>query len=280
MDIEQDQQAIAPDTQAIESQPGAVADSNNADPTGAPAKVEETEQEKAERIVQERKVREDRARRKINARFSELTAEAREKDALIRELIQQRSPAQPQQRTDGDPEPDQEKFADYGEFLRAQARWVARQEAKSTIKAQRDAWEVEQQQRRASEAAAQLGHSHLQRVSAYAKTNPEFATVLESDVEIGGHAPALIAMMDDGPAVMLAIAKNPELADRLNSAAPVMQGVILGQISAALKSRVPQVSKAPAPGKPVSGQSSGGGKDLATAEIDDYIKQRRAARSR
>lgn len=271
--------AAATESAADTVQPGTAQEGGQVTATGAETKVEETEQQKAERIVQERKVREERARKKINARFAELTAQSREKDALIKRLIEERSPPKQQQGND-DPEPERNQFEDFEEWTRASARWAARQEARTVAEAQRKQWEAAHAQQRNAEAMTQIEHGHAQRVAAYAKANPEFAEVLESDVNLEGMAPLYVQLMDDGPAVMLALHKNPELADRINSAHPYMQGVLLGQLSAFLKSRSPQVSKAPAPGKPVSGQSAGASKDLATADYDEYVKQRRAARSR
>lgn len=279
MSIEEVVPAAATDSAADTPQPGTVQEDGQVTATGAETKVEETEQQKAERIVQERKVREERARKKINARFAELTAQSREKDALIKRLIEERSPPKQQQGND-DPEPKREAYDDFEEWNRASARWAARQEARSFAEAQRKQWEASQAQQRTAEATTQIERAHASRVAAYAKANPEFAEVLESDVSLEGMAPLYVQMMDDGPAVMLALHKNPELAESINNAPPLMQGVILGQISASLKARSPQVSKAPAPGKTVSGQSAAVSKDLATADYDEYVKQRRAARSR
>jgi hypothetical protein len=76
--------------------------------------------------------------------------------------------------------------------------------------------------------------------------------VNNDDVIIPDESVAMIRAMPEGPQIAYALGKDPKLAEQLMRFAgnPVMQAMYLGQYSATLKSS-PQVSKAPAAGKPV-----------------------------
>ena len=71
-----------------------------------------------------------------------------------------------------------------------------------------------------------------------------------------------------------AIGQDPTLAGRMHRMTPLQQAAFVGQISAALAARVPQISKAPAPGEPVSGKSTAP-VTLENADFDDFVKIRR-----
>lgn len=277
MSIEDGAVPAAATTPAADTQPGTV-QQDGAAPDGPEAQVEETPEQRAEREKAEARKRDERRARKLNERFRELTDTIKAKDALIERIVGAQTPQRPQAQ-ETDQQPRREQFGDYDEYIAAHARWVARQEFSQLSQAE---------QRRQAQAQAQLienlrraalAQTHQERVANFAKANADFAEVYDSDVDVGSAGDAIMEM-EDGPQVMLFLHRNPQVADKLRAASERMQGVMLGQISAALKSRAPQVSKAPAPGKPVSGQSAVGSKDLATASIDDYIKLRRAERSR
>lgn len=256
--------------------PGTVQDGNAASPTGEEAKVEETPEQVAERERNEERKRRERAQRKLNERFRELTDTIKSKDSLIERLVAQREQPKPAQETDQAPQ--RADYDDYEAYIRALARYDAKQEVAGLTKAEQARQQTAQQQFAEQLRKAALVQSHGQRVAAYAKSNPDFAEVMDSDVDVGSAAEALMEM-DDGPAVMVALHRNPEIAERLRNSSAHMQGVILGQLSAALKSKPPQVSKAPPPGQPVGVKSAAGPKDLAELSVDDYIKERRKQRA-
>lgn len=261
-----------------DTQPGTVQEDGQAPETGAEAKVEETPEQRAEREKAEAKKRDERRARKLNERFRELTDTIKAKDALIERIVGAQATQRPQAQ-ETDQQPRREQFGDYDEYIAAHARWVARQEFSQLSRAQQQQQAAAQAQIVENLRRVALTQTHSERVQSFAKSNPDFQEVFDSDVDVGAAGEAIMEM-DDGPAVMLYLHRNPSMADKLRNASPRLQGVMLGQISAALKSRAPQVSKAPAPGKPVGGQSAAPSRDLSTADYDDYVKQRRAARSR
>lgn len=270
----QPQPDAAPEAPAVETLPGEGVEQTQADSTGEPAKVEETDEQRAERIMTERRVRQERAQRKINARFGELTDTIKQQQRIIEQLAGK--PAQPAAPASADAAPKREDFDSYDEWLRADARYVARQEAQELVRAQQETLTRQQREALAQLQRAQVAQTFSQRVAKFAKTNADFAEVMESDVDIGADAAEALMEMDDAPAVMLVLHKQPELAERLKHASPRMQGVILGQISALLKSRPPQVSQAPAPGAPVGARPSAPAKTLETAvDYDEFVKLRR-----
>ena len=259
---------------AVDTLPGTGGDEPQADSTGEPAKVEETDEQRAERIMTERRVRQERAQRKINARFGELTDTIKQQQRIIEQLAGK--PAQPAQPANVDAAPRREDFDSYDEWLRADARYVARQEAQQLARQHQETLTRQQQQALAQLQRVHLAQTFSQRVATFAKTNADFAEVMDSDVDIGADAAEALMEMDDAPAVMLVLHKQPELAERLKHASPRMQGVILGQISASLKSRPPQTSQAPAPGAPVGARPSAPAKTLETAvDYDEFVKLRR-----
>lgn len=266
------QPAAAPDTKAADATPGAtVAGSTPPDATGAPETVDETEQQKAERIVQERRVREERARRKINARFGELTETIRQQQRTIEHLASAQQRPAPQS---GDGSPQREQFDSYDEFVEARAEWRAERKAEEVAQRKLDA--LSQQQRAAFEhvRAVQVAQTFAERLDTFAQANPAFSEVLESDVDVGSAGPAIMEM-DDAPQIMLALHRNPKIAAELRAATPHHQGVILGKLSAQLQAKPHQVSKAPVPGSPVGGRPSASQKDPARMSFAEFTQWRR-----
>lgn len=268
------QPAAVPDIQAADATPGAAVPSGtSSDATGAPETVEETEQQKAERIVQERRVREERTRRKINARFGELTETIKQQQRTIEHLASaQQRPAQNQQVGDGSPQ--REQFDSYDDFVEARAEWRAERKAEEVAQRRIDA--ISQQQREVLERfrAAQVSHTFADKVESYAQANPAFADVLESDVDVGSAGPAIMEM-DDAPQIMLALHRNPKIAEQLRGASSHRQGMILGKLSAELQAKPPQVSKAPEPGSPVGGRPSASQKDPSRMSFKEFSEWRR-----
>jgi hypothetical protein len=94
------------------------------------------------------------------------------------------------------------------------------------------------------------------------------------DIIVPPDAADAIKNVPNGPEVIYAMGKEPALAQRLQSMTPNQQAAFVGQLSAALLMRPAQVSKAPAPGKPVGGNSSPV-TDLSKMPYDDFVKARR-----
>lgn len=257
--------------------------------TDTPETVEETDEQRNARELAERKKRSERQYQGVKRRIDELTAdkyaerqarERAEREAeTLRSWIQQQQQAKQQSPNDGGPRRDQ--FDDYESYIAAKAEWSAEQRANQAVEQLRTRMAQEQAQAAQFLQAAQLAQAHQARVKEFAKANPAFAEVMDSDVDVGTAARAIVEM-EDGPAVMLALHQNPEIAERLRASSPYMQGIILGQLSASLKSR-PPVSKAPAPGTPVGSKPASTHKDpsqMTDAEFAAYRRRQIAQRGR
>lgn len=160
-----------------------------------------------------------------------------------------------------DPEPDQNSFDDYAKFVKAQARWEARQELREYNA------RVGQAEQARSNATAQ------ERVSAAAKAaHPDFDTTIDEFAQAGHRfSPATAEAILNHPLgheLAYALAKDPAANARLNAAPNLyVAGIEVGKILAGLTVPVvaavvaaPAVSKAPEPVKPVTGATSASGK--------------------
>jgi len=234
---------------------------------GAPENVEETDGQKNERVQREAAEasakRAEKQSRGVQKRIDELTAdkhaerkradELAQQNARILALLEGKSGA-----TSGpavDAAPQREQFASYEEYLRADARYVAQQEAKTLFeqssKAQREAADKVAAER----AVIETRRSYASRQADIAKTIPDYFEVMEdANVSVPTTALNLIQKMPDGPLIAYHIAKQPDLAKQFWQYAddPAMHGVILGQLSATLKAAPSKSSNAPAPGKTVT----------------------------
>lgn len=249
--------------------------------TDTPETVEETDEQKNARELAEREERSKRRAKGIEKRFAELTADKyaerqrAERAERIAEELQRKLSGQPAQPTEGKGPPRKEDYADFDAWVEAKAEYVAEQKALAIVERREREMQEAQQRQAAQQYLSQVETQHQQRLSSYLKSHPDFSEAAEAhDVFVNDVASTLIKMMDDGPAVVHAIAKAPELANRLNSAPPHMQGVILGEIAAKLKDRPPQVSKAPAPGAPVSGKATSAKRLEEIEDVDEWLKAR------
>lgn len=265
------------------AQPSTEATEVAADGTGAPAQeVAETEAQAAERIVQERKVRQERARRNQEAAFQRLAKERDEYRQIALEAARNRvAPQAPAPAEEGPPSRDKyERWEDY------EAALVAYQvDQKLSAHQKKQAAEVAAAMERIQREQHQqtLIQSHAARNAEFAKQVPDFDEVTaRDDIEISEAASESIMSVPNGPAVLYEIGRQPELAERMARMTPYQQAAFVGQISASLMARTPQVSKAPAPGTPVGGKSPAPTR-LEDLPYDEFVKARRkqiAARNR
>lgn len=254
-------------------QPSTEAPEGVAEGTGASETVAETEQQAAERIVQERQVRQRRAQQNQRAAFERLARERDEfKNALLAQTDYRR---QPEAQPTAERAPKREDFATWEEYEDARVDW--RVETKGRKFQEQQANEVAQYLRQAQrqQQDEQLTSAHVQRVADFARAVPDFADVTDrDDVIIPDVAAEAIKNMPNSPQIVYAIGRDETLAHRMHGMTPTQQAAFVGQLSAALMQRNPQVSKAPAPGTPVSGRSSPA-PTLENANYDEFVKLRR-----
>jgi len=261
-------------------------------PEGEATTPEETDEEKNARIANEdaerTKRRDEKRQQSVQKRINELTAEKHAANAMAKQALEQnakilamlegkQTPSQPQG------EPTRDQFADYEDFVTARAEYRAEQKAQAII----EKFSREQEEKRGTterETAAKTAERQfLERRDAVEKTIPDFREVVEDwEPNLPNNVAELITKMVDGPLIAYHMAKNPELEKQFREQPTELHGILLGQLSASLKS--PQkVTSAPAPGKPVAGKPSSVDGEF-TGNPEDYYawaqKQQKAGKLR
>jgi hypothetical protein len=217
-------------------------------------------------LAQHRKRNQENAFTRIQRRSEQLEQQnAQLTQAYLESTRQRQQPAQQPPEQSGVPTRDQ--FESYDDFVIAKAEHAAEKRVMDRLRT------VAQEAQRAQGAQADrlVVQGHAQRVEQYARANPNFEAVITdaADVRLPEAASYAIQRMTDGPQILEAVAQNPGIAQALSGMAPEEQYIYLGQVSAALRQRHPQISRAPAPGTPV-GQSSGASSDVRAMSRDQY----------
>lgn len=242
-------------------------------------KEAETDDQKNERVQREAVARQEKKARGVQQRMNELTREKHEERRRADELAAQNSRlleavlagkgnGTAAASTEGEPRP--EAFTDYNDYVRALARYEAKQvskaEVEQTTKVSNEAAQREAAQRNAHAEATQYASRALEA----AKALPDYAEVMEDaeGVEIPPNVLSMIRRMEDGPTIAYHMVKNPQLASKFFIYPADMHGVLLGQISATIKATA-KVSNAPPPGKGV--QSKPGTGTAAPSDPDQYM---------
>ena len=253
--MSEEAQVVAPDTatpEPVAAEPTQVVE--QADESGASETVAESDEQKAERLVKEKQIRQQRAQRKLDQRFAEMTEQRKSAErqveqltGILKQFVSPEKAAQPDQG------PKREQFNDYESYVEAKAAYVAEKRAEAKFQSLIEQQQKQGQQQTHQQMATQLEQNWAKNASEFAKTTPDFNEVVNNDdVVIPDESVAMIRAMPEGPQIAYALGKDPKLAEQLMRFAgnPVMQAMYLGQYSATLKSSS-QVSKAPAAGKPV-----------------------------
>jgi hypothetical protein len=102
------------------------------------------------------------------------------------------------------------------------------------------------------------------------------AVVPVSTVPIKPHVVEALMDADAGPSLAYHLAKNPDVAARLNAMTPTRAAIELGRIETTLTAPAVKVpSNAPTPITPITPQASGRTVDLSKASMEDYIAERK-----
>lgn len=245
--------------------------------TGVSEQVAETPEQQQQRESHERRQREETAQRNQRAAWERVTRQRDEAIetalALARKAMGQAEQPPPEAQQYGPPRVDQ--FDRYEDYEAARIAWLVDQRVQ-----QRDAVRQAELSQRVAQAQQQsyqeqLAREHGSRVEKFAKQTPDFDRVVDrDDIVVPDHASEAIMHLPNGPAILYAIGQDPSLAARMHRMSPLQQAAFVGQISAALAARGPQISKAPAPGEPVSGKSTAP-VTLENANYDEFVKIRR-----
>lgn len=259
MELETDQQSAAVSAETL---PEAATGAEHGEP-GAPQETEEQVKEReAAEAAEKARVKEERRQASVQKRINELTAEKYANQKLAEQLAEQNKrmleilegKSNPKS---NDGEPKREDFQDYEEFVTARAEWRAEQRAIKLVEERLKAQEETQTKRERETAEKAVERQFLERRAAAEKELPDFREVVsEWEPKVPDSVVDMILRMPDGPLISYHMAKNPALEAQFRDQPAYMHGILLGQLSATLKSP-PKVTAAPTPGKPVSAGKPG-----------------------
>lgn len=196
-------------------------------------------------------------------------------------------PAAEKSQDASDPEPTIDGFDTYEQFVKAQARWEARQEFKSQQ-------EQAEKKQKAAEFVKQQEEAQKvfeKRVAEATKRHPDFKEVALSKEFLdvlpkGSFCDAFLLESDHGAEVMYHLASNPDDFARIISLAPIAQARELFKIenqfaSGSEPSPAPKVTSAPKPPTVLAAKGMPPMDDAAAAlSRGDFVAYRRAANAR
>jgi hypothetical protein len=245
----------------------AVAGQSPAETTSTPA-AETTEVDSGDAAADPEQAEADKALkrgknyygRKIDTLTREREQERAEKLRLMAMLEQRATAPAPAAPAAQDQAPRREQFGDIEDFFKAQARYEARQEASQQVERHMRAIGERQQTEALHRQAQGMVESFNKRLATGIKDYADFEDVVQgegADIQVG-NAAAAIAESDNPAGVMYFLAKNRAQAERIAGLSPLKAAIEIGRIDANLKTK-PQVSNAPAPGKPVGSKPGSSG---------------------
>ena len=196
-------------------------------------------------------------------------------------------------------EPREEDFTDHKEYMKAIARWEARQE----LQAERDA----ERQARQNESVKEIFDAHNQRIVEARARIDDFDEVISGtttpwrdndpeDISASRAFQIAIFESDNGPDILYHLAQNPEEFARMGDLTPTKVQREVWRLSEKLGKAAPAeeeeeqveeekpeakakpVSKAPTPIKPVSSGTTKSSKRLDELSMAEYKKARAAGR--
>jgi hypothetical protein len=268
------------DVDEVPSKPAPAADEKKTE-TGEVVKppVEETPEQQE---VKKESRRQRAIRRERDARVA---AETRAEIAE-RQLAEAKA-AKPVQQ-DGEPQRDQ--FEDYETYLRAVTKYDAKQEAAATLKAASEANQGKERQNQQTAAQQETAKNWGEREKAVIGTDKSYEADVTPYVEeaLGDLADGtrrLIVDSEVGPQLLVHLARNPDVHDRISGLSPLRQIAELAKIEATFEGATAaatatetapvskKVSTAPAPIKPLNGTAStqtGYRENMTAREYSDW----------
>lgn len=206
----------------------------------------------------------------IEKRISELTRARREAER-DRDTWKEKALAS-QKAQDALAEPKEADYADPNDFTKATVKHAVK-----TAVAETAADEAANRARDADIAAhAAADAIWSERISTYRQATPDYDKVIAAaaDLAVAPYVADALKDSDNGPALLYHMAKNPEVADRLNSMTPVRAAMEIGRLEATLDAKpVKSPSNAPPPITPIAARRTGN-IDLASASMEDFIAAR------
>ena len=177
--------------------------------------------------------------------------------------------------------PTPEQFNDYAEFVEALTDWKTGEKVSKAM-SERDAKAAEMQQAQTRQA------SWSERQTAARSAMPDYdAVVGAATTPIAGHVAEALLESEHGPALAYHFAKHPDALERLNGLAPRQADREIGRLEERLASGAiaapadpMKTSNAPKPAGTMRLSGSSNPSNLATAPMDEYMRQRKAQGAR
>lgn len=173
-------------------------------------------------------------------RIDKLTAERYRLEGELkayreREAAAQAKPAQAEAKTaDADPEPKQDDFATYELWVKAQARWEARQVAREEVQTLTAKQEKEYEAAELEERDRQVVEAYQGNVKAFAAEHDDFDEVVGTIAMRKAVGEAVqIAIMEEpaGPQIAYYLGQHPELCQQLNDLSPAAAVAKIGRLA-------------------------------------------------
>jgi hypothetical protein len=206
----------------------------------------------------------DTAQDKIQERINEITRQKYEEKRRADELQRQLDAANANKQQVPKEEPTLEQF-DYDEDKLNQAR-IERQVA-IQLEKERQQQALQTQQAQRNQEAAKFSAKEAE----YSKKHENYLESIKNLPQLHPETLSALYAMENGPEIAHYLGEHLDIADNVATSNPVLAAVELGKISAVLSSsnRKIKVSKAPAPVKTLSGQSTVGKnmEDMSMEEI-------------
>lgn len=174
-----------------------------------------------------------------------------------------REAMQPVPAASDDQEPSEDQFTDYATFVKAQAKWQARE----AIRAFQQELRANEEKQREAQWHFQRDQSFAERLAEARTANPEFDTLVNrEDIEL---SPPMIDVIKDSPVapqLMLHLAQFPDDAQRIQSLHPMLAYGEMKKLEARVEfasqrstgpSSAPMISQARPPIRPVGSAPSG-----------------------
>lgn len=185
--------------------------------------------------------------------------------------------------------PTADQFKTYDEYVEALTDWKSDRAVEKALASVNTKIEEKSTQQTAAQQEADRTKNWQARQEATKAVLKDYDEVVgESDILIAPHVGELLLDSDHGPALAYKLAKDPELADKLNRTTERQAAKEIGKLEAAFDSAgtssngttaapaaQPNVSKAPTPPRPVA-QGRSTSKDLSQMSMDEYIAARKA----
>lgn len=196
---------------------------------------------------------------------------ARRLDEALKIIERQNEPRRSEPRADArdDAEPTREQFDNPDEYAKALSQWSTKQAIQQYEATQRQKAEEE---RNATEFQKVLSSWHEGRAKATEKY-PDYESVAENqDLQVAQHVGLALLQVPNGHDVLYWLGQHPTEASRISAMHTGQAAIEIGRLSERL-SAPPPTSKAPAPTKPLAGNSNAAG---AVAPEDDpsYMERR------